>query len=110
MERLTIRLNNGHAGVKGYTTDWEVADRLAHYEELEEQGRLVELPCAAGDTVYYIAFGKVYEGKCHAITVHKPGVQVHLYDFDGDNASYATKDVFLSRAEAEVALSSEEAQ
>lgn len=26
--------------------------KLAHYEDLEEQGRLIELPCAVGDTVW----------------------------------------------------------
>lgn len=31
-----------------------LADKLAHYEELEEQGRLVKLPCKVGDTVYVI--------------------------------------------------------
>lgn len=31
------------------------ADKLAHYEDLEEQGRLIELPCAVGDTVYLIS-------------------------------------------------------
>ena len=29
--------------------------KLAHYEDLEEQGRLIELPCAVGDTVYWIS-------------------------------------------------------
>ena len=28
------------------------ADKLAHYEDLEEQGLLLELPCKVGDTVY----------------------------------------------------------
>ena len=26
--------------------------KLAHYEDLEEAGRLIELPCAVGDTVW----------------------------------------------------------
>lgn len=26
--------------------------KLAHYEDMEEQGRLIELPCAVGDTVW----------------------------------------------------------
>ena len=30
-------------------------DKLAHYEDIEEQGRLIELPCAVGDTVYLIS-------------------------------------------------------
>ena len=28
--------------------------KLAHYEDLEEQGRLIELPCSLGDIVYVI--------------------------------------------------------
>lgn len=31
-----------------------VMDKLAHYEDLEEQGRLIELPCKVGDTVYVL--------------------------------------------------------
>lgn len=31
-----------------------VFEKLAHYEDLEEQGRLIELPCAVGDTVWII--------------------------------------------------------
>ena len=61
-------------------------------------------PCKVGQTVYYIAFGKVYKGKCHAITIHKDSLQIHLYDYDGDNASISAKDVFLTREEAEKAL------
>ena len=30
----------------------EAITKLAHYEDLEEQGRLIELPCAVGDTVW----------------------------------------------------------
>jgi len=33
MDRLTIRLKDGHAGVLGHTPDWAVADRLADYED-----------------------------------------------------------------------------
>jgi hypothetical protein len=54
--------------------------------------------------VYYISFGKIYKGKCHAIIIHKDSIQVHLYDFDGDNASFSEKDVFLSREQAKNAL------
>ena len=30
--------------------DIEYCEKLAHYEDLEEQGRLIELPCRVGDT------------------------------------------------------------
>lgn len=32
----------------------ELHDRLKHYEDLEEAGRLVVLPCKVGDTVYMV--------------------------------------------------------
>ena len=32
----------------------EAIKKLAHYEDLEEQGKLIELPCKVGDTVYAI--------------------------------------------------------
>ena len=65
--------------------------------------RAIVPPCKVGDKVYYISFGKVYEGKCHAITMHN-NLQIHLYDYDGDNASYPASKVFLTREEAEAAL------
>lgn len=32
----------------------KVLKKLAHYEDLEEAGRLIELPCAVGDRIYRI--------------------------------------------------------
>lgn len=32
----------------------EILEKLAEYEDLEEGGKLLKLPCAVGDTVYYI--------------------------------------------------------
>ena len=61
-------------------------------------------PCKVGQTVYYISFRKVYKGKCHAITIQKNSVQIHLYDYDGDNASCSAKDIFLTKEEAEEKL------
>lgn len=77
-------------------------------DHFKPKSRFVELPCEVGQTVYYISFGKIYKGKCHAITIHKESVQVHLYDFDGDNASYSSKDVYTSKEEAEKALKERE--
>ena len=36
-------------------------EKLDHYEDLEEQGRLIELPCKIGDTVY--GHFQCYDGK-----------------------------------------------
>ena len=61
-------------------------------------------PCKVGQTIYYNCCGTIFKGTCHAITIHENSIQVHLYDFDGDNASYSAKDVYTSREEAERAI------
>lgn len=35
--------------------------KLKDYEDLEEQGRLIKLPCKAGDTVYHVVQGRIVE-------------------------------------------------
>ena len=53
MERLTKRLPDdlGTVPVEGY--GWpEIAAKLAQYEDAEEQGRLLVLPCKVVDKVY----------------------------------------------------------
>jgi hypothetical protein len=37
------------------TISKEHYEKLVHYVDLEEQGRLIELPCKVGDTVWRIA-------------------------------------------------------
>ena len=39
----------------------DVIDKLAEYEDLEEQGRLISLPCKVGDTVYHVVQGRIVE-------------------------------------------------
>ena len=41
----------------------EVFDKLADYEDLEEQGRLICLPCSIGDTVWRLFSGEIEECK-----------------------------------------------
>lgn len=48
MERLT---NSGTKEAKSNVTIKEVVDKLAEYEDAEEQGLLIRLPCKVGDTV-----------------------------------------------------------
>lgn len=66
MERLTWRLEDQHGNptdsiiLKPYMRyedegiKKKLLDRLAYYEDLEEQGRMVIMPCKIGDTVYAI--------------------------------------------------------
>ena len=51
MERLTY---SGTKEAKNDVTIRAICNKLAEYEDLEEQGRLVKLPCKVGDTVYVI--------------------------------------------------------
>lgn len=58
MERLT------HSGTKEAKNDvniMQVLGKLAYYEDLEEQGRLLKLPCKLGDMLYYLLSGQIYE-------------------------------------------------
>lgn len=56
MERLTGRNEKGDLLVNGkmvYSGEfYEVASALEEYEDLEEDGKLLKLPCKPGDTVY----------------------------------------------------------
>lgn len=127
MERLTEKIGNTNC-VKGCgsnckygfqhcrTEDWEncktiddVIDKLAQYEELEEQGLLLRLPCKVGKTVYSIANdGKIYPVKATREVRIVNGV-LHIICESckySDLVSYDDigKTVFLTQAEAEAKL------
>lgn len=49
-----------------YRNLWAMADLREHlkeYEDLEEQGKLLKLPCAVGDTVWYISEKTEIQGR-----------------------------------------------
>lgn len=66
MERLTERVDNGtwvkegfaYEGIRtffnGYDEGYSAIEKCADYEDAEEQGLLLKLPCKVGDTVYVI--------------------------------------------------------
>lgn len=132
MERLTIKRDGRNAIRLGrayganveaipnfdnmYLTG-DVADRLAAYEDAEEQGRLVRLPCKPGDTVWFLHTGlganffSVYRGQCTEFSVSLfHGTLVESYEIDA--VSFSTvfygadlgSTLFLTEAEAEAAL------
>lgn len=61
MERLTERMENapdGESNVWVKNHDYiKASEKLTEYEDLEEQGLLVRLPCKVGDTVYRVNSG-----------------------------------------------------
>ena len=54
MERLTIKASSGliHLKDKEEMTVNTAIKKLSEYEDLEEQGKLLKLPCSVGDTVF----------------------------------------------------------
>ena len=109
MERLTYRTTKGEAiGNSSVADIGDILEKLAEYEDLEEQGLLLRLPCKVGTTVYNTTWWddvteKVkVDGKTFYRTVHKHKVSkstfslLDIYDFG--------KTVFLTQAEAEQKL------
>ena len=138
MERLTEKIGNTNC-VKGCGSnckygfeycskeDWEncktiddVIDKLADYEDLEEQGRLIKLPCKVGDTVWdndcgrpcaytitAFSFGEREEYICEPVTT-KEVVFYYANSSGSITGSFAEseigKTVFLTKSEAEQKL------
>lgn len=58
MSRLT-EYHCGVAVIKNKALLKEAMQRLANYEDLEEQGKLIKLPCKVGDVLWNIENGEV---------------------------------------------------
>lgn len=88
--------------------------KLQHYEDLEEQGRLITLPCKIGDTVYSFSFNIVYPFTVNGFEINKYEVEFKgSYCGEEKSLEYWSihfpvskigKAVFLTREEAEAAL------
>lgn len=78
----------------------EALKKLAHYEDLDEQGRLTEAPCKVGDTVYFLDRGKIKQGEVFEISIHSDGILLHT----GTQFCLEVEQMFLTKAEAEVKL------
>ena len=82
-------------------------DKLAHYEDLEEKGLLIELPCNVGESVYFI---KSYFSYCKEPIEEKVDriIITNLVTFKTENRTFCLNDIgtkaFLTKSEAEQAL------
>lgn len=114
MERLTYRTIKGEAMGNSSVADiGDILGKLAEYEDLEEQGLLLRLPCKIGSVLYQPISNRINEykaiGLCFDITrnefMYEVAYQIGLEwykttcDFDCIN-----KIVFLTKAEAEQKL------
>jgi len=65
MGRLTKRYPKGvYKNMEGTPVSYkEICEKLANYEDLEEQGLLIKLPCKVGDSLYQpYVYGKNAKG------------------------------------------------
>lgn len=90
-----------------------VQKKLKEYEHLEEQGRLIKLPCKVGDTVYGINTDRniVSALKIISVKIYSYAIYFDYQLIDGiykNIVSFADADigktVFLTKSEAEVKL------
>ena len=113
MERLTYRgsermTEDGliRPSYSDYPTR-RIIERLAEYEDLEEQGLLLRLPCKVGDTVY--SFDRFCGGSLDCPS--RPCKECPDYQFEIYEGKFALKDIpefgktiFLTKEEAEQKL------
>lgn len=91
-----------------YTSVCELLKQLKEYQQLEEQGRLVKLPCKIGTKVYDITWWDdvqekvVVKGKTYCRTVRKHKIIESTFDYF--DIKELGKTVFLTREEAEAKL------
>lgn len=116
MERLTMTSNKG--GV-AFTFDLEftckpseaqkilkLAQKLKEYEDAEEQGLLLRLPCKVGGTLWWTnAFGDLCSSKANCMFIEHgiDGIAIETL-ICNINEKEIGKTVFLTKEEAEQAL------
>lgn len=88
-----------------------ICEKLGKYEDLEEQGRLVKLPCKVGDTVYVPTRNFISELRIFHISISKNNTFFHwmlnagIYpNLDGFSVDKIGKTVFFTKSEAEAKL------
>ena len=100
--------------IKEYWEHKQVSEylrKLKDYEDLDEQGRLVKLPCKVGDTVYVPTRDFISELRIVHISISKNNTFFHwmlndgIYqNLDGFSVDKIGKTVFLTKSEAEAKL------
>ena len=118
MERLTekiseyIQCNNNECRLSYCDRECEhykrMINKLAEYEDAEEQGLLLRFPCKVGDTIYCFGCGgEIIEGACKAIQIDE---RYKMAFIEGKDFCFwkmfekFSKTVFLTKEEAEKAL------
>lgn len=125
MNRLTKRYLNGNvtldpAGfietqetidreIRNFAPAKKAVERLAEYEDAEEQGLLVHLPCKVGDTVYINADDVTFKGEVIHFIAGAEGTETLKLKRSNGSTFHATGltfgvDTFLTPEAAQQAL------
>lgn len=125
MERLTKTYSDGTHGASdslpcgenSYDYKNLLIERLGKYEDLEEQGRLIKLPCKVGDKIFldFAGFGKdvdKFTVKDFHLDCFKNGETTLFCDYESNDRTLSgqidvmefSKTVFLAKSEAEAKL------
>ena len=114
MERLTSRDSKGNlclCNKEVYGNNQDIYNAIAvleEYEDLEEQGLMLKLPCKVGDTVYriikefYTRINKIISGKVYRIAL--TDIEMQIFIDKWQSKGIYGKTGFLTQAEAEEAL------
>ena len=85
----------------------KVLRKLAEYEDLDEQGLLLRLPCKVGDRLYKIDYeylGNIISDTVHSIHILRNTVYLEMKYWHDISLSEVGKTTFLTQAEAEQKL------
>lgn len=125
MERLTKTYSDGTHGASdslpcgenSYDYKNLLIERLGKYEDLEEQGRLIKLPCKVGDKIFldFAGFGKdidKFTVKDFHLDCFEDGETILFCDYESNDRTLSGqidvmefgKTVFLTKSEAEAKL------
>ena len=123
MERLTKTYSDGTYGAadilpcgeNSYTYKGLLLEALGKYEDAEEQGLLLRLPCKVGDTIYEVSYeNREFVIKEHIVkefiyrTYRFPRIEIYCENENGflvcNNIGKLDECLFLTKAEAEQKL------
>lgn len=108
-KRLRKHLSEDEFGVvrrtaEGFGKEADWLEELKRYRDLEEQGRLLVLPCKVGDTVYEI-LEETVPNHYFYISEHKvQDVSVKAVKYADEWEPYDYENLYFTREEAEAAM------
>lgn len=84
--------------------DKQIYEKLREYEDLEEQGLLLKLPCKIGDKVYIIIDDTIPQPHFYIEEYEVQDLSVFEIKFADDWIRYSEQEMFFSREQAEQKL------